>query len=464
LAQLATELNLTKERIRQIKNSTVIQIIKEVSTVRSVLSDCEVKTNNYFQNHSSLFSLSEIILKENISLAENMVYKILEIANPTKALIIDNPKKHFYKYLIPKYLKSLFDFNKFTSYINEKINNKIEKDFKIELSDLNKIFLTKSVETVDSNKLESIISEFLISEFGLNLINGRIEFKRNTKKKTYEYIVDILNLHGEPMHVNEILPILNKSFPKKPKKAEGVRSHCINHPETFINTAWSTYGLKKWETQGKQVGGTIKQVVVKYLQKCDKPKHIYEISNYVTKYRDTTKINIWGNINLDPKKVFAVYNGGFVGLSEKNYSKNDTLFNNVKNSWFRLLKSDFLVNGRSQYKVENVYSEIAKKLRVLPIQIEALIAERIENEELILDDDNYIHIVKEEKPKFIESYMVKRNYLKESSLSLIVEELKNGEHLKALTLCLDAFKDLNIEITLKEGKRIVDHEYEKLIT
>lgn len=47
--------------------------------------------------------------------------------------------------------------------------------------------------------------------------------------------------------------------------------------------------------------------------------------------------------------------------------------------------------------------ELAKIFRVQPIQIEVLIAERIESEELVLDNESYIHLTKNDKPKFIES-------------------------------------------------------------
>lgn len=462
--RLADKLNYSKERIRQLKNSTVLKIIKEAKNLKSVFKRLGISATNYFSEQTTLFSISKLILEENIYLPENIVFKILESVNVDIALIIDQPKKHQFKYLIPKHFKNNFDFTKFLKFIEEKHTSKIEVEYKIESPKLIEIFQLNPIDKSLLEDFESVLSKLLISEFGLAVINNRIVFKRNTKKKTYEYIVDILNLNGEPMHVNDILPLVNKSFPKKPKRAEGIRSHCINYPDIFINTAWSTYGLKKWETQGKQVGGTIKQVAIKYLQEFDVPKHIYEISSYVTKYRETNKLSVWGNINLDPKKVFIVFNGGFVGLSEKNYSKKDTLFNNVKPNWFRFLKSNFLVNGRSQYTMEILCIELAKSFRVQPIQIEALIAERIESEELVLDNESYIHLTKDDKPKFIESFLVKRSYLKDPSLTSIISALKKGEHLNALTICLEAFKDINIEISLKEAKRIVDFEYENLIT
>ena len=189
------------------------------------------------------------------------------------------------------------------------------------------------------------------------------------------------------MHIEEIYKELELYKPSLVKSLEAIRSHLRNHGNHFINTSWSTYGLKIWEDEGVHIGGSIKDVVEKYLIQFNEPKHIHSISQFVTKYRDTTAYNIYSNLQSDPYNRFSIFGCGFVGLGNMDYAIEKTKFKGIPPNTFKKFKQDYFRNKRSVLPIDYLIRVLAVKNNVQEVQIEYSISKKIADGKFYLKDN-----------------------------------------------------------------------------
>jgi hypothetical protein len=91
---------------------------------------------------------------------------------------------------------------------------------------------------------------------------------------------------------------------------------------------------------------------------------------------------------MDESSRFIFFNAGFVGLKTKNYSSIDTNYKRPNGSWF-------ILNNLKAYNnldYEDFIFKLASLYDLKPIQIEAIIENKIESEQIRLTQDNKIHI------------------------------------------------------------------------
>jgi len=459
LKAIASKYNLSVERVRQLRNNTVNIIIDLTKNFIQILRSIELKYSNYFNKRLFLFEIEEI---KDYFLPENLLFKILSILYDEQVeLVINNEKKHEYKYLIPKQISQIFKVFKFINDITLLQNSKIQKSYNLKLKDIIPDYFFTQDERQYS-LIRAFVIIFLDRHFGLKVVQDEIQFKRNTKKVLYEYIEEILLNKGEPMHLVDITNSLNIYFKQKPKKIENIRSVCLKYDNIFINTAWSTYGLKKWELNGTQMGGTIKQVVEKILDNYDEPQHIYSIAVQVLKYRNTTLRSIFTNINLDTHNKFKVFEGGFIGLPSKTYRPETTIFNKVSPHWFSFFIRNYLINNRTQLKAHEIYKLLALKFNVKPIQIEALINDRIDSYEISIDEDGYIVSNKIDSVNTESNTKAIKYQLSDDDLEKIKVKLSKHEYLGALQLVMKLIKQQGCSITITEAKKILDNQINEI--
>jgi len=236
----------------------------------------------------------------------------------------------------------------------------------------------------------SVLEDLIYEEFGLLTdLDGNLTIKRNTLKLTYEYIIDVLAEANEPLHADEIYSRLEVKRPGSTKSADSLRGNLSK--SCFIITEWSTYGLKKWEDEGRYIGGTIKEVVAYYLRMFDTPKHIQEIADFVTQHRNTNKRNIDGNLRIDPRNQFKSFGLGFFGLNEKNYLEDDMKFNSIPNTSMRFLERDYFENGKSIDTFDELIVKFAEANDIFPVQAKSSLLDKIEDGKFLLID-NYLYI------------------------------------------------------------------------
>jgi hypothetical protein len=214
-------------------------------------------------------------------------------------------------------------------------------------------------------------------------------FLIETQKKTLpEYTFEILEELGKMTKVEDIVKAINVKYPELEINEQSIRSTLQREKGAYIYIGrTSTYGLKKWEIENKALkGGTIRDISEEYLEKYDKPQHIYDIVNYVKQYRNTSATSIFKNIQAEYKNRFVFYEGGYIGLKSKSYALSDTIFKRVAGKNF---SSNFLkrFNGWDYNKVVDYY---VKTHNYTPVQVISLLEAKREAREIILNDDNTI--------------------------------------------------------------------------
>ena len=437
---VGTIVGLTKERVRQICKT----IPKEALKVSKRLEN-SFKEFNYKFDYSP--ELNFVMPSKNkFELPSRFIYECLSHIYGFD--IIHLNKNYNSSFLIKTTIAESFNIKNLLETIDYHTKSSLTEDRLINLSDLLEENLRS--DSVEIRNYINVFSELFLKIYNVPTTEGFLVFLRNKKKKNFEHIAEVLRKEQRPMHIDDIRDVLIKEGLKKQNyKSENVRSHMLNHPSVFINTAWSTYGLKEWEIKMNLVGGTIKQLICRYLEQFDEPKHIYEISNYIMQHRKTNRNSVWGNINLDPQNNFNVYVGGFVGLSSQEYSLSQTNFNKVSNKWFSHFKKRYLERGKSSYKMQEVSKKLAFDLNVKPIQIRAQFNERIEKGQLYLCADDYLYIKTKSAKEEIDQ-------LSDSNIQELVRNKETMSRLELISKCIELASINGKKISIKSAKAIID--------
>lgn len=278
---------------------------------------------------------------QNINLLEQVNYNKYFVANvfshilsdshaliwlPFKSKLFNNKTPdHIYKnmYLVTKEISECYDFDLFLDDITRRFQAKRDEKYQLDLS--------KYLLRFSKNKNNSILSAIInicqkIMAIEFNLIfdpEDKIVFERNTKKKSIEYIPELLEEIGHPLSVNEIFVLLDKKYPGKIKSPALVRALFSRIPKDKIICFGrsSTYGLKIWEKKYSNIkGGTIREIVEEYLDQKDVPCSLGEIFEYVKRFRPNThEYSIYSNLVKQEDTKFVFFQNYFIGLKKKVY-------------------------------------------------------------------------------------------------------------------------------------------------
>lgn len=144
----------------------------------------------------------------------------------------------------------------------------------------------------------------------------------NKKQNQEDLLEEVLTLLDTPSHASRIQESWNALFPERPVTMEGIRGVAIRAHDRFFSIGRSsTYGLRRWEEERKELkGGTIRDIVAEVLEPRSLPIHIDELVIAVQEYRPSThKSSVRQNLQLEASGRFTFHPGGFIGLSNRVY-------------------------------------------------------------------------------------------------------------------------------------------------
>ena len=340
LDSVAKELNISRERVRQVKSKLEEDIQSNFLFVSNLIADDLV---NYNINASDIFLTIDNSFSNKINDTEGVNFSITFysiilgiLLKKTHSILGDNEiiygkiktanqKKYKNCYLINSLLFDCFDFENFVSDIYLKVNEKITESYSLQFQGYLYDFLKEEGKSF-FKEVYSVCESIIFSEFELLVDStGYIYFERTTKKQVHEYCYEVLEEASEPMTIDQIANSVNDKFPDFNTTIDSLRGSLNREKELFIYFGrTSTYGLRKWESEKENLkGGTIRDIVEEYLLKEDSPKHISEIVEYVIQFRpDTNEKSVLSNIKVDESKRFHFFKKAFVGLVSKKYNEN----------------------------------------------------------------------------------------------------------------------------------------------
>jgi hypothetical protein len=336
LDDIADKVTLTRERVRQIRNTCLDELFNKLSFIKNLSNDLLQKYNididsNQIEINSE--TIERINNTENTNLSKEFIIYLLYVYVSERFSLIGNVEdvllhKHITArnrynwnnfFIVDKEIVREIDFNALVNDINSRLNDRIEESYSFNFkSYLSKFLTNNNIYILD---LALPIAEKIINdefEFYLDL-NENLIFKRNTIKKVPEYIIEALENLGEPSKLNTIYNWIEKKYPLATKSEKALRGSCNRSNEIIYFGRSSTFGLKKWENSRDDIkGGTIKNIVTDLLEESKNPIHIIEILNKIHQYREqTNERNVITNLKLDPNNNFIFFNQKFIGLRSK---------------------------------------------------------------------------------------------------------------------------------------------------
>jgi hypothetical protein len=338
LDEIAEKINISKERVRQIKRDIVENLFKNLQFVRNIDDDLYQKyyidQNQYFinvdddlnnlingmnkTNFSNVFN--SVIIYSYISDKFNIVGEIEDVLQPKN---FNSSDRHNWNnlYLVKKNISSLFNFSDFTFDIDKRLSDRIDESYNFNF----KSYLLGFSNTTNLEELNivSLVAENILNkEFGIYIdIEDNIRFTRNSLKQAYEYAYEALKLLGKPSKVSEIIRKIKELNPDYETNEARVRVS-MKRQNGFVPIGRiSIFGLKEWENELENFkGGTIRSIVTEYLETFDEPKHISDIAEYVLNYRPNTyERSILDNLKADETSTFVFFKNSTIGLQFKKY-------------------------------------------------------------------------------------------------------------------------------------------------
>ncbi len=311
------------------KNTVVEKTIK--ISIRTILTKA---IKEYRNDYYSILKLSEKLTKEKNDRINLIYLEFLEevyslVLRKTSQRILSNRGKIYFhkkdKFTKKKIQK--IDFNKLQNFLwtkNPNINMGLENSYNNYRKKVWEVSIKCRNEIVKRNyKLKdkyngciNVLEKIVSFELNHTFKNNYLILERNTRKRGYEYLIDILKKENRPLHISELVLKTKDIDSNYSFNESSIRSTCLRQDEFICFGRTSTYGLKEWESLKENVrGGTIRQIVKEYLVRCKKPMQIETITEYVNKYRNTNAKNIITNLKLDKSNSFVFYNNNnVVGL------------------------------------------------------------------------------------------------------------------------------------------------------
>ena len=133
-----------------------------------------------------------------------------------------------------------------------------------------------------------------------------------------EELYDILVKKGEPMHVEDIFKEFKSRYPNhKYTDPLQIKSYLFKNKHIKAVGRTSRYALDSWEGV---YFGCIRDLLVDLLSGSDVPLHLDNLYDGVTEhYPNTTKASIAATMEDENFQRFIEFEGGYFGLTSKNY-------------------------------------------------------------------------------------------------------------------------------------------------
>lgn len=339
IEQIAENQNLTRERVRQIcamgidylygemvvnksdniDFSKIVSFSEDWSYVKDRL-ECEdvIKTN----------SVEVLMEQEDCNLTFSIgLLTIFRIFNGEYSVVGNKPydtttrSKSLWNncFLVKKELVEAFDFDDmrctldfyFSEHDTEEMICQTAEELVLDL-------FMSSWKSFDGSKVEAVsnvVTEILMQEYEL-IPDEEFRFLLQGKKvvTATDILYRALSENNQPMSIDELYAILQDKSScnyKSPASIKGIVNSDVRLCMVGVD---NLVALTEWEHIKL---GSIREVIVQYLEQFDEPKPVHDIVGYVLRYRDTTENSIRSTMYSGSQ--FRQFDNGYFGLADKSY-------------------------------------------------------------------------------------------------------------------------------------------------
>ncbi len=289
LEQIGELLGITRERVRQLEKAVVQKLkaaaekdLPHVKTIEIQLVEQLLASGNVArvaQLASQYEGDNERLTQARVSFLANLCPKLV---------VIDDNDNFFHSVAI----KSVHDEKQLKNAVSAIIDavKKIGQPTKIEA-------VAEAVKNKDAKHVAALAgtSKLLAT---LNGLWGLVKWPMVNPKNIRDKIYVILNVHGKPMHFNEIAGAIKDSeFKRKDVTTQAIHNELIKDGR-FVLIGRGIYALKEWGYSK----GTVADIISDVLKKANEPLHRDEIVKRVLKSRQVKETTIL--LNLQGKAQF----------------------------------------------------------------------------------------------------------------------------------------------------------------
>lgn len=338
LEDIANERHLTKERVRQIhmkirKHLCEVDGLnrdkKEFSLVKFIVDNNDwsyVKDYFQFNTFIDLSILKDYCAQESHHFTDAFILFLIGVICRESFVAIGKPILPYPTrtttewdncYLIKRELTDKFDFNKFFELIEEYKSSNSE-DIVLPVREMIIDTFFSAWIIYDSNVVDEVsdaVSNILIQELGI-IPDEQFYFTIEGKKEENiaDIIYDILKANGNPLSCDDLFQTIDSMYPNRYKSIASIKG-AIGHDSRLCFVGINNLvALIEWEHVKL---GSIRNIIVQYLEKFDEPQQAKDIVTYVQKYRDTSDNSIRATMGSGDQ--FVQFSGGYYGLSWKEY-------------------------------------------------------------------------------------------------------------------------------------------------
>ena len=229
-------------------------------------------------------------------------------------------------YLINNSYLNNFDYQLFYGDLIRRSKEIVKNDYTLHLKSYLNGFLHPNEKNL-SNEILIICETIISKDFKIMIIDGSIKIKKNSVKRIFDYVYEILEENENSMTENEIRVIFNERYSLIPLTERSISGVVTKHRDKFIYLGRTkTYGLRKWKNEKATIKeGSLADLVCDFLNNEEHPQKRADIYRYVLQYRSHIKeLNLINNIYLDKKKRFNFFKGDYIGLKSKEYTNDYT--------------------------------------------------------------------------------------------------------------------------------------------
>ena len=322
---VAAELNLTPERVRQKRNKQIELLAAYFAIYRTFGF---VKKCPY--NYQMCRINEDINAQEGTDFNLNFVNWVLASTFEEVTLIGDVVKaltghydKRFFLCLVPTDLCQYMDFSSFLEDVETRLAEKRINEEKVNLQNLINAHLKSRYCEDEMPAIETACRSILYLHYPVEVDFGQVIFKPNARKNNPIIIEEILRAAGHPLTLEEIYEEFIYQYPERYTEMNSLRGSVKNNPKIIPIGRSSTYTLAEWEGETHR-GGSIRQIVADYLRELEPTiAPMSDITEHVCQFRPTTdEYNIMTNLSLEQTGMFSFFfKDGirFIGLSENTY-------------------------------------------------------------------------------------------------------------------------------------------------
>lgn len=339
MEQIAEKCNLTRERVRQLCTKGIGYLYREIEPSKcddmyyyKVVSQTEdwAYLTDKFKNEDVIKSSSveEMLKQENCNLTVSIGLLImLRIFDGQYCVVGNRPydmntrSKSSWNnsFVVKKDLVEAFDFDDMRCTLERYFEEHYaEEQICQTVEELLLDFFMSSWNMFESSEVEAVgtvVSEILMQEYGL-IPDEELHFLIQGHKTltAADVLFRILTEKYEPMTVDELYDILQTKHSFKYKSPASIRGIVNSDDRLCMVGVDNLVALTEWEHIKL---GSVREVIVQYLEQFDEPKPVHDIVGYVLRYRDTTENSIRSTMYSGSQ--FRQFDNGYFGLADKSY-------------------------------------------------------------------------------------------------------------------------------------------------